>query len=560
MKKLKTTISVLLITGISYGATIYDQLCAFNPTWELQNAEIIGQNPHFKFQTDKELIQEHLKHVIKVLETNKTEELNNEQKKTRKFLIEQLREYRWRGQFPMNYYSEVKLPVFIDELGTHCAVGYLMKVSGYGKMASEIAKFENYAWVKDIKHNELLSWQQLSGLSLEEIKLIQGVYDYYIPNAINLPNRYEIPQKPEPIVTYFEGKGKNKIWLKGEGKDGVLHGSWEQNSAPGVPWIKGFFKNGKRSGKWMEYYQGTEILCRTENWRHDQLNGYRKRYDRQGKLIEKILFKNGKAIVKTNHDYNKCRTYVRRPLDSNKVYTEIYTIDGAMLAKGHEKIHNPGNLMWFQNIELTALNMAAITSKQVQVSGRGQNLKGNNGQRKISGFGQFVGGYELYNQPPLVEYIKYGIWSYYPAEQYLITNGSNQFSKDFEELSISKSFILTQYEGFDSNLSFDSLTVTYDDDKAVDLICHSGQMTNIYEMSYASLNYGQIFNYSNNGHYDLLSGSNQITRIGQRNENRAKIGLWKHYNSHGSLIKTENFIIPWKEELVGIELKNTASK
>ena len=53
--------------------------------------------------------------------------------------------------------------------------------------------------------------------------------------------------------------------------------------------------NGKRSGRWKEYYPGTAILCRTEHWRNDLLNGVRTRYDKNGKIIETILFKDGEV-------------------------------------------------------------------------------------------------------------------------------------------------------------------------------------------------------------------------------------------------------------------------
>jgi hypothetical protein len=91
---------------------------------------------------------------------------------------------------------------------------------------------------------------------LDELKLIQGAYDFYLPNAFLLPNKYEVPQKPEQVVRYFDGKTK-KVWCLGEGSDGDLHGKWIQNYSASLPWIEGYFEHGKRSGRWKEYYKGT---------------------------------------------------------------------------------------------------------------------------------------------------------------------------------------------------------------------------------------------------------------------------------------------------------------
>ena len=41
-----------------------------------------------------------------------------------------LADYARQGRFPINYYRQERIPVFIDEHDTHCAVGYLMQHTG----------------------------------------------------------------------------------------------------------------------------------------------------------------------------------------------------------------------------------------------------------------------------------------------------------------------------------------------------------------------------------------------------------------------------------------------
>lgn len=400
-----TLLMLIFLLPKADASTFYEQLCAFNDNWE-RHAFQAPTGEARLFKTDQDYVQAHLSQVIHILRNNLIDHLSETELRSRIQLLAVLDQYRILGEFPINYYRPKRIPVFIDEHGTHCAVGYLLMQSGHSHLAKEISKLDNYAWIKNIHHPGFSVWQQASGFSLEELKLIQGAYEFYIPNALQLANRYEIPQKPAVMTLYFNQKGKNRkgknkqenIWCYGEGENGVLNGAWIQNFATGVSWIEGYFNNGNRTGQWKEYYQGTNQLCRTENWRNDQLNGVRKRFDRSGKLIEEILFKNGKAITKINYDFTNSLKWVRQPIDGVLMDTEVYTFGGALTAYGKEKVHNPGNLLWFQNIELTALNSAAITSRNIATS------------TEAFGGGRQV---RLFSSPPLVKYKKEGKWVYY---------------------------------------------------------------------------------------------------------------------------------------------------
>ena len=168
MKKYLIILVSVLSTGTIQAKSLFQQLCEFNPNWkkyekQAPNGEAIS------FRSDQNFVAEHLKHVLSVLKTNNTSLFNNEQLSSRKHLIEVLDQYRLRGTFPVNYYREERTPVFIDEHQTHCAVGYLMKMTGQEKLAYSIAQSDNYVWVKDIKNPKVLAWQKQSGLTIEEL-------------------------------------------------------------------------------------------------------------------------------------------------------------------------------------------------------------------------------------------------------------------------------------------------------------------------------------------------------------------------------------------------------
>lgn len=427
MKNLVLALSLFLVNQLN-AATLYDQLCAFNFNWKNYESQA-PKGPAVNFESDQAYVQAHLAAVLRVLKSNPTDHLNKVQHQSRKRMIHLLEDYCKVGNFPKNYYREARTPVFIDEHGTHCAVSYLLQQTGHENVSQQIAAANNYAWVKDIHHPALAAWQAESGLTLDELKLIQGAYDSYLDNALFLWNRYEIPQRPAVMTTYFGeiefGLPTHdlKNWCVGEGENGVLHGRWIQNYSAELPWIIGFYDQGKRTGKWAEYYKGTDHLCRTEYWENDKLNGVRTRFNMEGEVIEEILFKDGEAVVKTNYDLDQGLKWVRTPIDSNLVWTKVYTDYNLLLAKGHETIDNPGNLLWFQNIELTVLNTISIASRDNQ---------GANFENQMNGLTDF-------QAPPLVNYNKEGDWIYYrdynipPPSDYVASTVDAHFSYHFQD-------------------------------------------------------------------------------------------------------------------------------
>lgn len=538
-----TFFALLFLINVS-ATGLYDQLCAFNFNWKHHKAEA-PEGAARVFASDKEYIQTHLSSVLTILRANPGTDLSKEQFRSRMHLIGLLDGYRQAGNFPMNYYRNERIPVFIDEHNTHCAVGYLMQQTGHEAMARRIAATDNYVWVKDIKDGEVPAWQVASGFSMDELKLIQGAYDSYMMNAFTLPNRYEVPQKPECITAYFEEPGvtpekrtKWKVWLNGEGENGVLHGRWEQNYSETLPWITGHYTHGKRSGKWEEYYQGTTQLCRTEFWDNDKLNGVRTRFDRyNGQIIEEILFKDGIAVTKTN--YEQGFKYVRTQIDSTLVWTDVYTIEGELMASGKEKIHNPGNLQWFQNIELTALNSISLSSQRINT------ISNNSGNNDLG-----YQGVDLYAAPPLVEYKKEGTWIYHNQALYRLNRwGYNPlYVMDYRVIKELKTNVqydsirvdyvnneLQHFYGFGA-ADFVHLFVEYYDPKPPVLTFDNFQFDGQFQGNPVFRGYHQI---------ELLP---VLKTTGQYNECGQKIGEWKHYDEKGILYKLETFLVPRDEE------------
>ena len=557
---MKTIILLVTLSGFglsSQAGTLFEQLCAFNPNWRNYPKQVPAERERV-FLSDRQYIQTHLEFVLSTLKAADLSKLTNDQREMRMHLIEVLSDYRLQGIFPVNYHRSERIPVFIDEMNRHCAVGYLMKETGFENLARRISKADNYIWVKDLSGEEVLQWQQMSGFTLEELKLIQGAYDSYMPFALEQPNRIEIPQKPEVICMNFKQKdlarsnsktGTDRIWIRGEGKGGVLHGRWEQNYSPTLPWIVGFYQDGEREGKWLEYYQGTNALCRTEHWKDDKLNGIRTRFNREGNVIEEIQFENGAAVVKTNYELNQSLKFVRKPVGENKVWTEVYNLDGRLLASGHESIHNPGNLQWFQNIELTALNTMSLASQsysQVHVNGSANSVET---------------AVRLYDEPPLVEYIKQGDWVYFmdASNDYLNARSRGQdwvlFTKRFSRFGADVVLRTNHFGNTQQIPEFDSLRVGYSDGNVT--VFNGFYDKNRFRMElewYSEQEFNQLENHSYFLGQRFHRGGTHIVRIqrvksiGFVNENGEKIGKWQHFNAFGQLSRIEEFILPEKKE------------
>ena len=124
-------------------------------------------------------IQHHLATVRTVLQAADVGHLDAERTAARARVLGYLDQYRRHGVFPHNHVViDRRTTVFVDEHGTHCAVGYLMARTGAGALARRIADTANLARVADLAGDpELRDWLDRNGLSVVEAAMIQPAYD-----------------------------------------------------------------------------------------------------------------------------------------------------------------------------------------------------------------------------------------------------------------------------------------------------------------------------------------------------------------------------------------------
>jgi hypothetical protein len=180
MKKLLLNTALILFAFISNAqeSRLYEQMKDVNAQWQYQpEAKKICSNlPDVRFKSFNDQISMHLHLVEKVLRNREQTNLTDAQQKHRLQLLNELALYRNKAVYPINDYLPYKNPVFIDRHNTHCAVGYLMMVSGHDDLAQKIDKEQKFAFVHEIKVEGVKEWAHEFGFTLDELAWIQPGY------------------------------------------------------------------------------------------------------------------------------------------------------------------------------------------------------------------------------------------------------------------------------------------------------------------------------------------------------------------------------------------------
>ena len=144
--------------------TYFQHLATVNAEW--WNHPAACPEGTTTFTTDAARIQRHLHLVIDHLLQNETEKLTLHQRAHRHSLLRALRRYADRGVFPRNRYHPTRRPYFVDEAGTHCAVGQMMATSGHHALVATIRREHNYDYLADIETAGVAEWAAEHGFTV----------------------------------------------------------------------------------------------------------------------------------------------------------------------------------------------------------------------------------------------------------------------------------------------------------------------------------------------------------------------------------------------------------
>ena len=219
LTKYKILVVAVLLIAVSLNIkaqqiTAFDQLQSVNALWKNQSdispALYSLQGKNF---TEQQLIQFHLQQAETMLKKRNPKNLSALQKTNRANNLNVLHKYWQAGIFPVNDLHVGRQPYFIDHYNTYCAVGYLMQQSGADEMARNINRTQNFNYLIDISDPQLMGWVYSSGLSLDELALIQPAYDgdwgsaiteiHYNNAGIDVGEYIEIHQSNKPFYFPF---------------------------------------------------------------------------------------------------------------------------------------------------------------------------------------------------------------------------------------------------------------------------------------------------------------------------------------------------------------------
>lgn len=90
--------------------------------------------------------------------------------------IARLHEYRIAGVFPIDDRGR-PISVFRDAEGRPCPMARLIERSGRTDLVDQVAREDNTIRLADVHDGPLMAWMDSSGLTQEEVALVQGVME-----------------------------------------------------------------------------------------------------------------------------------------------------------------------------------------------------------------------------------------------------------------------------------------------------------------------------------------------------------------------------------------------
>jgi len=184
----------------------------------------------------------HFAAVVAELAAAPTGHLTPVQAKRRAAVLEHLRDYAERAEFPHNTKAPgYALPYFIDAYGTRCALAYAIDRGGDGDLVLDLAARDNHAFVAHLQDEpRLAGWLDRHGLTLDDAAFVQVPSNIgrgeLPPRPIEEEEESEEPPAPEPEPEDdAPGAGtpnappptNGRRGVTRRGRGGVDLGSWE---------------------------------------------------------------------------------------------------------------------------------------------------------------------------------------------------------------------------------------------------------------------------------------------------------------------------------------------
>lgn len=149
--------------------------------------------------TEIQRIRVHLAYVEERLRAQPPVALDGARLAMRSRLLDALARYRIAAEFPHNDQRPGRRPRLIDDDGRLCAVGYLIAISAGREVIEDLRRDYEWAELSSIVDPRLAAWAEAHGFTLDELAMIQPVYDR-VPRSLRAP-----PPRPSraALIHYF---------------------------------------------------------------------------------------------------------------------------------------------------------------------------------------------------------------------------------------------------------------------------------------------------------------------------------------------------------------------
>ncbi len=182
MKAISTTLVSLLLCCLQISASpvptneLYQRLCGVNAEWK--SRQLSWAVPPNSTPIASDDISLHLSLVETALRNCDLTGFSPEQRSRRLHHLDVLHRYWRAGQFPINHYHATRQPYFQDNLGTLCAVGYLMWHDGQQPLVQRIRHENNYGYLRNLaeQYPAIGTWAVANGFTVSELAWIQPNY------------------------------------------------------------------------------------------------------------------------------------------------------------------------------------------------------------------------------------------------------------------------------------------------------------------------------------------------------------------------------------------------
>ncbi|MFO0631063.1 MAG: hypothetical protein U0325_36300 [Polyangiales bacterium] len=123
----------------------------------------------------------HLEGAARALRDATPPGLTDEALARRAALLGHLRRYIDDERYPINRVRREPTPVFVDELGSRCAVAALLEATGRHDVVARVARTANLARVHELAGDgEFVGWLDRHGLTLDEAARVQPSYSEHM--------------------------------------------------------------------------------------------------------------------------------------------------------------------------------------------------------------------------------------------------------------------------------------------------------------------------------------------------------------------------------------------